>query len=413
MSESGAAASASVSLPSLHGVQLAQLLQGEHSAHLLTSLDQGAMPRRGFTILYLLPPVKTGVVDLTTANQEDAQRAAEELLGEDPRRMSKMSTTFSMTTSVVSLEGVKSLCANIMTLFSVLAVCDPDVLASGGEGRDPPFMYTMAAAYFKCITGLRFRRRYDEVARNSPWVLYSIIHGMEKLSCIVFTGARDAKNARAVTRGAWPEVCDLIKTAQAAMTRHLAELQEFAEGGKTPDTCALYENSPHKRGIDAAKARAADRATLLQFQRMEADLKKSTNRRTANDDNPRQEKTRRIAPTDRVPAAPPLNRSGDILCSLGDRERMPLPRITCSTEKPCVSWLRDGQACKRTRCPYPHTPIDKLSPETQKEWIRFVQRTPCLSFNPKRVRSAAMSLANMRPAAALAELPAPAPAPED
>ena len=63
---------------------------------------------------------------------------------------------------------------------------------------------------------------------------------MEKLSCIFFSGGRDANNARAVARGAWPEVYDLIKSAEAAVTRHLAELQEFAEGGKnTVHVCVV------------------------------------------------------------------------------------------------------------------------------------------------------------------------------
>ena len=64
-------------------------------------------------------------------------------------------------------------------------------------------------------------------------------------------------------------------------------------------------------------------------------------------------------------------------------------------------------------CDFNHISIDKLSPETQKKWIVFIKKTACLLFNPKRVKSAALSLSNMCLVAALVDLPdAAAAAPE-
>ena len=121
-------------------------------------------------ILYHLPNVKTGVVDLTTANKEDDQRVADELLGEDPRKMSKMSAYFFCSNSIGSLEGVKTPLANIMTLVSVLAKCNFVELFDRRDGRESPFVFTMAADYFKVTTGLQFRPRYEEVYQDYPWV---------------------------------------------------------------------------------------------------------------------------------------------------------------------------------------------------------------------------------------------------
>ena len=219
--------------------------------------------------------------------------------------------------------------------------------------------------------------------------------------------SRDPQNARAVNIGSWSAVSDLLKSARSARNRHLEELAEFAEGGKTPDSCALYENSSHKLGLDAAGARIAAMATALQYQRMEADLRKSVNCRPAGDTDPRREKTRRILPPEEERDDRETSREGDILCSLPVTEKTPFPKITKLSERPCVPFLRDGFLCKRgpKACKWNHISIDKLSPETQKEWIAFVKKTPSISFNPKRVKSAAMSLCNMRAAAALANLP--------
>ena len=83
---------------------------------------------------------------------------------------------------------------------------------------------------------------------------------------------------------------------------------------------------------------------------------------------------------------------------------MPLPRITNHKEKPCAAYYRDGQFCKRAKCTHSHCPIDDLTAESQKEWIRHVKATECLVFNPKRVKCGLCSISNMRPAAAAAAL---------
>ena len=103
----------------------------------------------------------------------------------------------------------------------------------------------MAADYFKVITGFQFHRCYEEVYRDCTWVQYFIVHGVDKACCIVFKGARDPKNARAVNKAAWPEVTDLIKSAYAAASRHIEELKEFTEGGKNAgNLCVIRELSP-------------------------------------------------------------------------------------------------------------------------------------------------------------------------
>ena len=80
------------------------------------------------------------------------------------------------------------------------------------------------------------------------------------------------------------------------------------------------------------------RGNQLQFQRLEAGLKRSAGYRGRDEDHLHPEKIQRIiVPPGPVAVAPPLNKSGDILCLLAATERMPLSQVTCKEEKPCVS----------------------------------------------------------------------------
>ena len=127
-------------------------------------------------------------------------------------------------------------------------------------------------------------------------------------------------------------------------------------------------------------------------------------RRGRDDENPRPPKAPRQPP----PTFGPADRFGNIICSLSFTERMQLPRITKEADKPCAAWYRGGSVCKRNMCNRSHYPIDDLCPESQKEWIRHAKATKSLVFNPKRVKSAACSIPNMKPAAAAAAVDATA-----
>ena len=65
---------------------------------------------------------------------------------------------------------------------------------------------------------------------------------------------------------------------------------------------------------------------------------------------------------------------------------MPLPIISNPNEQPCGGYLRDGSICLSDRCTRPHIPIDRLTPESQKEWFAHVRKHRELSFNTERVK---------------------------
>ena len=60
-------------------------------------------------------------MDLTSTNQEDAQRAAKDLLGKDRRKMAKMSTTYLSATSITGLKALTKFFDNLMAAVSVLS----------------------------------------------------------------------------------------------------------------------------------------------------------------------------------------------------------------------------------------------------------------------------------------------------
>ena len=69
-------------------------MQGDLRTNLLTSLEQ-AMLEGGFSIAYLLP---RGNLDIAPSAKDP--RHGEELFGEDPRRMLRMTTNFDSATRV-------------------------------------------------------------------------------------------------------------------------------------------------------------------------------------------------------------------------------------------------------------------------------------------------------------------------
>ena len=187
----------------------------------------------------------------------------------------------------------------------------------------------------------------------------------------------------------------------------LAELREFAKGGRTPDGVALWTNSAAKKAMEATAACAEDAKTQRALAKMAADLGRADHgraRRGQDEENPRPPKAPRQAP----PTFGPADCLGDIICTLPFTKRMQLPRITKEADKPCAAWYHHGSVYKQFKCTHSHCPIDGLCAELQKKWIRHVKATKSLIFNPKRVKSAACSISNMKPAAAAASVDAAA-----
>jgi len=212
---------------------------------------------------------------------------------------------------------------------------------------------------------------------------------------MMFAGAKKPHNMRAVAKNQWSEVSCFVKLTKQAAERKMALLDEFSEGGEIIKSCSLYENSDEKKDLVAAQAR---------FETREAEKRLQAALKSRKPDRPDPK-------TDRPGKVPKLegdfqSKAGDILFSGPDDKRMPLPRITNKAEIPCAAHYRDGHSCKRgSSCTYSHAPIDKLTPETQKEWIAHVKSTETICFNPKRVKIAAASLKNMKQAEAEKALP--------
>ena len=207
----------------------------------------------GFSIAYLLP---RGGLD--TAPTAEDPRHAEELLGEDPRRMSRMDTKYDSATRVNGLEGVTIFLANCMAFFSVIPETDEAVLTDKGEGRKPPFLFEVAEAIFAEVTTLHFRRRAAEVRTSAPHLALVIVHKVNVMCVMVFKGVKLSKNSRVVTKDGWFNVSGCITGARAIIQRTVAELREFAKGGRTPVEVALWTNSAAKKAMEATEVRAED-----------------------------------------------------------------------------------------------------------------------------------------------------------
>ena len=87
--------------------------------------------------------------------------------------------------------------------------------------------------------------------------------------------------------------------------------------------------------------------------------------------------------------APKDNVDGDVMCTLSIGEPMPLPTIGNKAEVPCAPFHRHGIRCKRSKCNKSHTPLEKLSPESQRAWIQHLKTCNAIYLNPRRVKISA------------------------
>ena len=370
-----------VDLQKIPRLAIAQFLEGEWGREPIKNLrDLGSL----FTLLYFLPHSQE-------RRQDDKKRKAQELLGEDSRRMAELATTFSCARRIDGLAGLLTYVANARTFLAAHAICDPSALEDLGEGRNKPLLVEMLDEVFETCSALKFRRRWDETKAESPWVIYTIAHFVDTLASMMAKGARTSRIARKVAGGEWEAALPHLLAARAYMERRLADLREYADGGDVPKSCGLYESSDERRDGQAAAA-ALQRE---QVRTMAADLARRA--RPARDDA-----RERAQPQERRP--PRVGRDegdmdGDVYCTLPKEDRMPLPTINNKKEWPCAPYYRVGLRCKHgAECRRAHIPIDDLSPESQKIWMDHVQATSTIHFNPKRVKIMATEL--VKPAAA-------------
>ena len=202
---------------------------------------------------------------------------------------------------------------------------------------------------------------------------------------------------RAVASDQWDSVSCYVKLTGQAADRILALIDELYEGGDIIKSCSLYENSRESRDLVAAQTR---------FMAREADkcLQAALKSLSLRPDWPELK-------IDRPKKVPRLDgefqsKAGDILFSGPANKRMLFPHITNKEEISYAANYRDGHSCKQgSSCTYLHVAVDKLTPDTQKNWIAHVKATDTICFKPKRVKIAAASLKHMKQVEAEKALP--------
>ena len=187
--------------------------------------------------------------------------------------------------------------------------------------------------------------------------------------------------------GDWGAVTRYLATMEKYLQRRLDEIREWGQAGDTPKPTSLWKTSDKCRAIAEAEKRRSEAAMQAQIQKAAELLSKK--RRAREEESPRTPKQPRIAAANGVVTE---DLAGDILFSGDSKERMVLPRITNPAEAPCAAYYRHGSRCRRQGCRFCHTPIDELTPESQKEWLAHVKGQKELSFNPARVKFAVATM---------------------
>ena len=142
-----------------------------------------------------------------------------------------------------------------MVFYAMLAEVEMNILKEEGEGRDALFLYKVCQKFFRKVTSLSFRCRFQEVYASNRHIPYTITHWVDVVSCMMFAGAKKPHNMRLVAKNQWSEVSCFVKLTSQTADRKLALINEFSKGGKIIKSCSLYENSKEKRDLVAAQTR--------------------------------------------------------------------------------------------------------------------------------------------------------------
>lgn len=387
MSQGGTAVAAAVNLPPMAKACVGMFLNGSFETEPIKDF-QTLPTRAAFTILFLL---SQGGAARRAVSSADRDRLLQECVGEDTRKMSKLSTTFTAATDVDGLSGLQTFLANVMAFASAMCRCSPEELKARGvaEGAKKlaPFIHNMAKEFHACVTTIEVRRRIAETEATDPHVVTSIAHWADVIGAGTFKAATLSQNVRGVVGGDWGAVTEYLGTMQKYLQRRLDEIVEWGQGGDPIKPSSLWTTSGKCRAIVDAEKRRSDAATQAQIQKAAELL--SRKRKTREEESPRVPKQPRTAGTSGVIAE---DLAGDILFSGDSKERMVLPRITNQDEAPCAAYYRHGSRCRRPGCRFSHVPIDELTPESQKEWLAHVKGRKELSFNPARVKFAVATM---------------------
>ena len=348
----------------------ALLAQGMFKSTVTTNLrDCVSKKAEGWTWLWLLP------VHQTSASNAGSDRKLEEILGEDPRRMSRLDT------SVVATARIRGLADCITLLVNTVYVIGQVVDTSKGT----PFLFDAANEILVELTDSTFRRRFDEAISENPHLPYWLAANFERIACK--SGGLRTKRASALRHaqnGNWSKISVKdIEPVERDLEKFIGSLCDFRDGGAIPDPPEMFRHTEEKKLLDAEARR-----------KQESLLRELVGRKRGSPalgETPPKERKRQTTVRESQ------SKEGDIIFDGPLSQRMPLPIMKNKDEIPCAPYYRDGQICRHPdRCRYCHKPIDELSPESQKLWIAHVKSNSSLSFNPKRVEIAKSGLDHVK-----------------
>ena len=262
-----------------------------------------------------------------------------------------------------------------MVVVTAFAETDPVVLASKGEEPSASVIFFAAEKFFRVVTTIPFKDRYGEEVEvgNAPWLIYTITRYLDVTGTIIQKGTRNSKCVQGAAAGNWTVAKHLAVAAEFA-DRQATELEEFAEGGKIPKSCALWTSLDCYRDHQVCNAAAQATIQWVQVWALAEQMLKRNK-------SPRKEGRAATAGKE----AQKGNVDGDVMCTLSIGKPMPLPTIGNKAKVPCAPFHRHGICCKRSKCNKSHTPLEKLSPKSQRAWIQHLKTCDKVYLNSRRI----------------------------
>lgn len=349
-------------------VQVASPAQADFRATRLVSMED-AKERSGYCLAWNLPTQHGAGL---ARHRLDAERSAQDILGESEENKTRLSTAIRCETRIRDLQSLATCLANTQCL--VLVVCKVDAADRG------PVIYWAARVLLVEITTLPFRRRYDTSPEMEQVKMrYYVFTTLEQVMVLMAQMSLRLSNIRAVYGGDFAAVNpNEALRAVSIVQESRKKIGQWIDGDIAPST-TLFANSKEKKEHEAKLEadRKADIAAQVAAQVAAAGGRRKTNPALGNTkDNKKQDTLHGAAKRQK-------SNEGDLLYT-GPKERMPTPEGL--PKRACGAHYKKGAGCRfGDKCKFDHTPIDDLAPHLQKIWLAHVKATEGLCFNKDRV----------------------------
>ncbi len=348
------------------------------------SIPDMAKYRRGCTPLCLLPDSRSMSAQRhQSASARDA-RTNEELLGQTPENLTKVSTSLHVSSNLPSIDSIKSILGGYTLIANSFVKLDPTQ-----NSLDSPPFHNMGFQFGEALSSAEFVEWYGE---QDEYDKQMFIHWILSRIAVIVSRSGSISIDEDIINAIIDDTPELVNVQPYIAIENLilqtvASISSMVDGTSTTvPVSAFFTNSRFYADEEKRKADQVISAFLKRTGQVTpgggGEPKRQRTEREQRDDRERTSSAQKPSP----PASPPARREGEICWSVVGR-RIPVPDRIDGINPLCLMHILDGsKGCpRRGTCGFDHpTSISEWHPQLVESWDNQIKSQSGLSWEPTR-----------------------------